>query len=122
MQPKIYQQNGFYHTLLVVVLVTAVALVTHFRKDLFVHETGNIRMFGSLGIVLAFGLFLKWRNAREILLVFSAVILVILILITFLWDEKFAVSYAVLSGVVAVITWLLKSNHVKQFTNGSNRR
>src|SRR5687768_15885226 len=120
MQRRIYDQKGFYHTLLAAVLVTAVALVTHFRKDLFVYETGNIRFFGSLGILLAIGLLLKWRKVREILAVFSVVIFLIAFLITVFWDEKFRVSYAILSGVVALITWLLMSHHVKHFTNSTN--
>lgn len=120
MKPAIYNEGGFYHTLLTSLLIMAVALVTQFKKELFVHETGHFSIFGSLGIVFAAGLLLKWRGMREIVAVLSIFVLMLLVLIAMFSDRKFMLSYVVLGCAVAVIVGLTLSNEVKHYTG--NRR
>lgn len=75
MNEKFYQQKGFYQTLLTSILIISISLITQYKKTLFVQETGNFKIYGSLGMLLAVGLLLKWKFVREILGVLSLIVL-----------------------------------------------
>ncbi|HYG20636.1 MAG TPA: hypothetical protein VD816_16970, partial [Ohtaekwangia sp.] len=95
---KYYTREGFVPTLIAAILIVFIALITQFRQDLFVEETGNLKIFGSLGILLSLGLVLRWRKMREILSAVVAVALLMMLPVTVVnATEKFFVSYLILS-------------------------
>ena len=118
MNKKFYHQKGFYLTLLTSILIISVSLITQYKKALFVHETGNIKIFGSLGTLLAIGLLLKWKFAREILGVFSLIAFVAIVIIMINTNKEFLISYGILLiTLTLIILLLIFSNSVKSFLN-----
>ena len=64
-------QAGFTTTLIVSILIAGLFLITHFFKELYVHETGRFLLFGQTGLLLAIALLFRWQIARPILAFFS---------------------------------------------------
>lgn len=83
MKTRFYHEKGFYLTLLTSALITIIAIVTEHLKNLFVHETGNIKIIGGIGVALAIGMLFKIKYTRQILatLVLLSIIAMISILI-----------------------------------------
>jgi len=107
MNKALYSQKGFWSTLLTSLLIISIAIATEYFETLFVHETGNIKIFGSIGIVLALGLIFKWRYVRTILSVFSFIALLLSILIVFDASEAYLIPRSILLATLALITYLL---------------
>ncbi len=104
MKEKFYQQKAFYWTLLTSILIITVSLLTHYEK--VVLGTGNAKVYGSLGIVFAIGLLLKWKFVREILAVITLLGLVGLIFITFS-SKELTQSNGILGIALLIISYLL---------------
>ena len=119
---KYYTREGFVPTLIAAILIVFIALITQFRQDLFVEETGNLKIFGSLGILLSLGLVLRWRKMREILSAVVAVALLMMLPVTVVnATEKFFVSYLILSVLLSVTLYLLIfSKSVKHYMSAEN--
>ena len=107
MEEKFYKQKGFYLTLLTSILIISISLITQYKKTLFVNETGNIKIFGSWGMLLAIGLLLKWKFVREILGVFSMTAFAVIIFMTFKAGKEFIFSYVILLTALTVVFVLL---------------
>lgn len=118
MEGKLYQQRGFYPTLLISLLIIAVTLITHFRQDLFVQETGKFKIFGSLWIILSIGLILRWKYVYRILGFLTLFVLVVVIPLPFFVDKKYLVNHLIIIATLILITYLLfLSKSVKSYVN-----
>ncbi len=121
MKQKIYQQEGFLVTFIVALLVISISLITEHSQSLFVHETGNIRYFGSFGIILSIGLLLKWRYARIILGFLTLLALIITILILVKTEQEFLLAYTILTIALLFASYLLWfSKALKIYTDDNN--
>ena len=107
MTEKIYKQKGFPMALFAALLIISIALVTEYFKSLFVHETGNISAFGSLGVLLAIGLVLKWKYVREILKFAVSLSLCFMIFILLNSRQEFLLPLAVLTLAICVVLYLI---------------
>lgn len=118
MNKKFYQQKGFYLTLLTSILIISISLITQYKKTLFVQETGNFKIYGSLGMLLAVGLLLKWKFVREILGVLSLIVIASTVWIMLNGNKEFLISYGILLIVLIIVLYLLIfSKSVKGFVN-----
>jgi hypothetical protein len=119
MTVKMYQRAGFTQTTIAALLVTLVSLINYLDKDLYVHETGNIKIFGGAGLLLATGLLLRWRYVRIILGILASISLFGLILITVTTigsSVDFVVPRIILLSMLAFIAYLtLFSKAVKTY-------
>jgi hypothetical protein len=107
MKTKFYQEKGFFLTLLTSILVISIALITEYKKTLFVQETGTIKIIGSLGVLLAIGLLLKWKYARQILGVIVLIGIVGIIFIMTGISKEFLLSYSILLTTLVLIAYFL---------------
>lgn len=118
MKNKFYQEKGFYHTLLATILVISITLITEYKKTLFVHETGNIKLLGGLGALLAIGLLLKWKYVREILGTLVLMVLFAVIFIMVGTTKEFLLAYSILLTALILIVYLLFfSKSVKEYSS-----
>jgi hypothetical protein len=105
-------------TLLAAMIIISIVTVTAYQKALFIHETGNIKIFGSLGIVLAIGLVLKWKYVRVILMAALMLLIWSMILILFFTDSEFMVSFGILLIAMVVAFYLITfSPSIKSYYN-----
>jgi len=119
MKEKFYQRKGFLPTLFTTVLIIAVAVITDHYKTLFVHETGNIKIFGGLGILLAFGLLLRWKYVRQILGVFALIATTGITFHIFNVDKEFILStFILLGGLILISYFLIVSESIKSYIGG----
>ncbi|HEV8513716.1 MAG TPA: hypothetical protein VGQ59_10585, partial [Cyclobacteriaceae bacterium] len=63
MNLKLYRRTGFTQTLVAALLLALVCQISKF-KFLFVPETGNIKIMGDFGLLLALGMLLRLRYVR----------------------------------------------------------
>lgn len=118
MKTKFYQEKGFFLTLLTSILIISIALLTEYKKTLFVHETGNFKIFGSLGVLCAIGLLLKWKYVRQILGVIVLIALVGIIFIMTGTSKEFLLSYSILlTALVLVAYFLFLSRSVRNYVS-----
>lgn len=116
MNEALYSQKGFRSTLFTSLLIISIAIATEYFDTLFVHETGNIKIFGSIGIVLALGLIFKWRYVRTILSIFSFLALVGSIFMVSDAGEAYLIPRSILLAAIALITYfLIFSKSVKAY-------
>ena len=122
MNNKFYKQKGFLITLITTLLIISIALITEHKKEFFVHENGNIKVFGSIGITLAIGLLLKWRFVREILgfLVLISIIGFIFINIISSNHDFLVANIILILGLIIVFYLLIISKSVKNYMNNKN--
>ena len=104
MKEKFYQQKEFYWTMLTSILIITVSLLTHYEK--VVLGTGNAKVYGSLGIVFAIGLLLKWKFVREILALITLIGLIGLIFII-ITSKELTQSNGILGIALLIISYLL---------------
>jgi len=117
MNKALYSQKGFRSTLLTSLLIISIAIATEYFDALFVHETGNIKIFGSIGIVLALGLIFKWRYVRNILSVFSFIAFAGSIFMVSGASEEYLIPLSILLATLALINYFLVfSKSVKTYT------
>jgi hypothetical protein len=117
MKKRFYYQEGFISTLLTAVLIFSIAVFTEYFKHFFVHETGNIKIFGGIGILLALGLLLKARYTRYILSVFTFIAIVMTLFMIF-WSSGKDYIYAhstLLLALGLVAYFLVFSKSVKTY-------
>ncbi|MBK6566784.1 MAG: hypothetical protein IPG18_16700 [Saprospiraceae bacterium] len=67
MKDFVSANKGKIEVFMVFAILLTISLLTHFRKDLFVEESGKIELFNGLSLMLIFGLIFKWKYTREIL-------------------------------------------------------
>jgi hypothetical protein len=112
------RQTGFRHAVVTCILIVIISLLTSYKKELFVAETGHLKLYGGgIGILLAIGLVLRWRYVREILAVLTAITLPIVIAFV-IFDLQSPKLFArlwllALQGSVAVL--LLGSRELKAY-------
>lgn len=64
MQMAFVKNRAFYLNLLAIFLILLVAGITTYFPEWFVYESGQIKIYGLLGILLAIGLWRRWSYAR----------------------------------------------------------
>jgi|GEM_PF-2908055 len=104
MKEKFYHQKAFYWTLLTSVLILSVSLLTYYEKVIL--GIGSMKVYGSLGIVFAVGLLLKWKFVREILALITLVGLAGLIFIT-ISSKELTLTDSLLGVTLLIISYLL---------------
>lgn len=107
MKIKFYQEKGFYITLLTSTFIILISFVTEHYKNLFVHETGNIKIVGSIGVLLAIGLLFKVRYTRQLLaiIIMFAIIAVIFMMINL--GKEYMLAYSILLLVLGFVEYQL---------------
>lgn len=119
MNTQIVNQKGFKEIVAVTILIIAVSLLTFIKKELFVHESGTMQVYGSIGVLLAFGLLLKWKYARPILLFITGFWIIVTFfsgrLLFMEEDIDRAINNLILGGILIVIFLLLISKPLKTF-------
>lgn len=116
MKKRFYYQEGFLSTLLTAILIFSIAIVTEYFKHFFVAETGNIKIFGGLGILLALGLLLKVRYTRQILSVFAFLAIVVIVFMIYISHIAFIYAHSTLLLALGLIAYLLIfSGSVKKY-------
>jgi len=120
MKVKFYQQEGFFTTLITSVLIILIAIITEHFQSLFVPETGRLKLFGDVGIILAVGLLLKWKYVRQILGVLVLIATFGLLFIVTNASSEYLLSQSILLIALALITYfLLFSSSVRNYVNGN---
>ncbi|NVO11847.1 MAG: hypothetical protein HXX16_17950 [Bacteroidales bacterium] len=119
MKTKLFQEKKFFLTLLTSILIISIVLIIDYKKTLFVHETGHLKILGGgLGIILAIGLILKWKYIRQILGVLVLISLVAVIVMAIGSSKEFLLSYSILlSTLILIAYFLLFSKSVKDYVN-----
>ncbi len=112
MKTKFIQQKGFLLTLLASILLILISEVNNYAKEYFVHETGNFKILGGLGLILAIGLLLKWRYFRQISAVISGFLMGIVVLIGIFAESQFYLPYIILAATLLLLFALLLSKPV----------
>ena len=116
---KINFTKGFYLTLITAILITTISLLTEYKQGLFVPESGNLKFFGGVGIILSIGLLLKWRYVREILGVLVLFSLFALIFVFLRSDSTFFIARLGLFLSLGVIAYfLIFSKALKEYVKG----
>ena len=116
MNQALYRQKGFLSTLFTSLLIIAIAVVTDYFDTLFVPETGKLKIFGGIGIILAVGLIFKWKHVRLILSIISVGALIMLIPFASMTHEPYIIPRLILSVALALSTYfLLFSKSVKAY-------
>lgn len=110
------QQRGFIPTIIIIALITTITLMTSFAKTLFVAESGNIEVYGWVGVLLAFGLIRKWKYARTILLWITAATFVLQGISVWLDNSGDKLFWNILLFIIlGIILYLLNLKSVKDF-------
>lgn len=118
MNEALYRQKGFLSTLFTTLLIISIAVATDYFDALFVPETGNIKIFGGIGIILAVGLIFRWKYVRYILGVISFVALFAMIFFISFASEPFILPLSILLAALALITYyLLFSKSLKTYVD-----
>ena len=107
MKPKFYQEKGFYLTLLTSTFIILVAFVTEYYKYLFVHETGNIKIVGSIGVLLAIGLLFKVRYTRQLLAIIIMFAIFAVVFMMMNLGKEFLLAYSILLLVLGFVEYQL---------------
>lgn len=116
MKEKLYQRKGFVPTLLTTILIIAIAIITKQFKTLFVHESGNLKVFGVLGILLAIGLLLRWKYVRQILGVIVLLVTALISYRIFNVEQEFLLSHSILlASLIVIFYFLIVSKSVKYY-------
>lgn len=120
MEEKYYQKEGYWQTLVTALLIIAVAIAIHNQKTLLVQETGNVSLFGGIGILLAIGMLWKWAYSDRILACFSLLGLA-LSANSFFLGNGMIVAKAFLFLALSVSTYfLMVSPTVRNFIYGNS--
>lgn len=110
------QQKAFYWTLLTSLLIIIVSVLTLYEKNIV--GTGNLKVYGSVGTILAIGLLFKVTFIRKILAFISLIGLIGLIFIS-ISSHNLSLSNIGLGITLLVISYLLLwSKHVYNYLNG----
>ncbi len=117
MNMKLYQQEGFWATFIAAILLIAIQLVTYYFKEFFVPETGNLKLFGGVGVILAIALIFKVKLVWYVLNVLSFLCLLLVTLIVFWHGQDFLLARVVLLIAVLSLFVLLLSKPVKTYVN-----
>jgi len=116
MKKRFYHQEGFRSTLIIAVLIFSIATATEYFDSLFVHETGNIKIFGGIGILLAIALLFRMRFVRYILSVITLLAIVMTLLMLYWSGGEFVYAHASLLVALGLIAYFLVfSNSVKTY-------
>ncbi len=115
MKIKFIEQKGFIPTLIASILLIFISTVHNYAKDYFVPETGNFKLLGGLGLVLAVGLLLKWKYVRQISAVVSGFLMTTVVIIGIFAGSQFLTSYIILATALLLLFMLLLSKPVIEY-------
>ncbi len=119
MKTKFIKQKGFLLTLLASILLILISEVNNYAKEYFVPETGNFKILGGLGLVLAIGLLLKWRYFRQISAVISGFLMGVAVIFGIFAGSQFFLSYIILATTLLLLFVLLLSKPVILYTKSN---
>jgi len=118
MNEALYLQKGFLSTLFTSVLIISIAVATDYFDSLFVPETGKLKIFGGIGIILAVGLVFKWKYVRFILSIIASIAFLGVIAILTVASVQFILPLSILLAALTLITYfLLFSKSVKTYVD-----
>lgn len=108
-------QKGRIEIIFVALFIMAVTLLSNFSKELFVESTGNYKVFGNLGLLLALGLLLKWKYVRffSAFSIFAAIIGSLYAVLQF--QDKTLAHTALIAGFSISFYLLVFSKNVKAY-------
>lgn len=115
------RKRGFTHAVVTASLIIVVSVLTTYKKELFVAETGHIQLFGRLGIFLGIGLVLRLRYVREFLAIITAMSILPLI-VFLLYDvpsSKLIARLWLITLYVTITFLLLASKDLKNYTRSA---
>jgi hypothetical protein len=107
MKVKFYKEKGFYLTLLTSTFIILIAFVTQHYKNLFVPVTGNIKIIGGIGVLLAIGLLFKVRYTRQLLAIIILFAIIGVISIMLNSGKEFILAYSILLLTLGFIEYQL---------------
>jgi len=108
MKLKFYQERGFFHTLLAAVLFITINVMPQCFKTLFVGEGGHLKILGGgIGVILAIGLFLKWKYVRPILATLTLIGTVAVSVILINTPREYTLSFISLLLLLIITLYLL---------------
>ncbi|MRT94578.1 hypothetical protein [Ancylomarina sp. 16SWW S1-10-2] len=116
MKKQFYNQEGFLSTLFTVVLIFAIAIATEYFDSLFVHDTGHIKIFGGIGVVLAIALLFRLKFVRYILSIITLLAIVATLFMLYGSGGEFVYAHSVLLVSLSLIAYFLVfSNSVQNY-------
>lgn len=116
MAKKFHYQEGFISTLFTAFMIFSIATVTEYFKHFFVHDTGNIKIFGGIGILLALALLLRVRFARYVLSVITLIAIVITLFLIYHAESDFVFAHSTLLLALGLVAYfLILSKSVKKY-------
>ena len=114
--------RDFIFALFIPLLVISIVLFTTNHKELFVHESGNIRILGGPIILLAISLLFKWKMARLILKVVVTISIIGVLIFVIISNNDFLLSYTGLLLALLIIEYLLFcSKSVSEYLDGTKK-
>lgn len=118
MKQVLYQQKGFLSTVFTALLIIAIAVTTKYFDSLFVPETGNIKIFGGIGVILAVGLIFRLKYIRVIIGFLSLIAVLGMTPLIFMAKEPFILPLSILVAALALINYfLLFSKSLKTYVD-----
>tara|TARA_R110001583_G_scaffold21469_2_gene81554 strand:+ start:7674 stop:8036 length:363 start_codon:yes stop_codon:yes gene_type:complete len=116
MKKRFHYQEGFLSTLLTAILFFLIATATEYFKHFFVHDTGNIKIFGGIGILLAIGLLFKVKFTRYILSVITLLAIAMTLFMIFWSGKEFVYAHSTLLVALGLVAYFLVfSDSVKKY-------
>lgn len=116
MKTSIKKQKGLQSVIFVFLIILGISFITSFYKELFVHSTGNIKIFGSTSILLGIGLLLKWKYSREILTMITFFGIMGMAFVVFNSASPYIIPNTILLISLVVLFYLLWiSNSIKGY-------
>lgn len=117
MDMKLYQKEGFWATFSTAFLLIAIQLTTYYFKEFFVPETGNLKLFGGLGVILAIALIFKIKLVWYVINVLTFLCLLPVIFMVFWQGQDYLLARLVLLFALVSLIVLLLSKPVRTYVN-----
>lgn len=113
-----YLMPGFYMALGITIVLFAVSWITQYQKELFVTETGNLKIVGMITVTISLLMVFKIKVARVILIPLVAIPMLSVFVFTIIIDAEYRLALAFLTGVLILVFYLLVfSKHLKAYFN-----
>ncbi len=91
-------------------------MATEYFKHFFVQDTGNIKIFGGIGILLALGLLLKVKYTRHMLSIITFLAIAMTLFMIFWSGKEFVFAHSTLLVALGLVAYLLVfSGSVKKY-------
>lgn len=111
------KQNGKLETLLIAIIILALTLLTNWSKEIFVEQSGNIQIFGNIGLLLVGGLIWKWKYIRKIVSILSLLTILAIFMSVLMVNNITLPFLGLLAGLTIVFYLTTFSNNVKAYFN-----